>query len=81
MKKWWKVQQPRTRVVVYEREIAAETAEEACSIAAQGTAWPESYDERTTELTEGEYSATEETDPIVLEVRGDPNDPDNPRVQ
>jgi hypothetical protein len=74
VKKLYEVSQPRVRHVVYGRKIWATSPEEAMAIAARGTAWPETYDERTTKFEEGVYSAEEITDPVTLEAWTDHKD-------
>jgi hypothetical protein len=69
----YKVTQPRTRIVEYERLIWADSPEQAVAVADAGTAWPESYDERTTRFEAGEWSAAPVTDEQTIAVWRDDN--------
>ena len=68
--KFYTVEQPRIRRVIYRRKIWAPNEEAAIRIAETGTAWPEEYDEHTVERTVEEYSATEITDEQTLKIWG-----------
>jgi hypothetical protein len=70
----YRVQQPRVRKVIYERLIWADSPEEAIIKADTGTAWPQSYDERTVEVEHGDWSAAPETDEYLIEVWKESND-------
>lgn len=53
------VEQPRVRRLLYSREVWAPNEDVAIELVRCGTAWPDTYDERTLGYTEGEYAATE----------------------
>jgi len=67
-RKLYTVSQPRTRRVVYERLIWADSADEAIAKAELGTAWPESYDELTSSIERGEWRAEPVTDEMTIEA-------------
>jgi hypothetical protein len=46
----WRIAAHRVQHITYEREIKADTAEEALAIFESGTAWPTSYDDRYGEI-------------------------------
>jgi len=65
-KKLFLVSQPRIRYVSYERKVWADSPAEAIALAADGTSWPESYDEVTLSVEESPATAVDITDPEAL---------------
>lgn len=66
----FKVQQPRLIHATYEREVWALDAEQATRIAEEGTAWPQSYDERRESVECGDWSAEDVTGTGILRDEG-----------
>ncbi|MGN6109054.1 MAG: hypothetical protein ACTHU0_28370 [Kofleriaceae bacterium] len=58
----FRVEQPRVKRVVYERVVWAPSGEVAIEIVKHGSAWPESYDERTIRSWNGSHVSTDVTD-------------------
>lgn len=67
--KFFVVEQPRVRRVVYRRQVWAPDEAAAIRIVECGTAWPDTYDECTLDCTEGDYSAKEETNEQRMKFR------------
>lgn len=67
-KRLFKVTVPRRKIVRYEREVWADNEAQAVEIVNLGTAWPQSYDELTDEVIDGDPVVVEVTDPEVLKA-------------
>ena len=65
----WRISAHRIQHITYEREIKAETLEEALAIFEGGTAWPTSYDDRYGEIIQ-------QDDPVATQITAETGDGD-----